>query len=456
MSISDSENTNRAIADRWCAAQGTGWRVVDTAGRGGTAPVFELETPIGPRALKLLDQGYSTGALREESIRRITIQITEIGVHDCPYLVKVFDGGEFEDRLFLLMNRAPGGELTKVLDVIPREKIANIVDQVARACLFLRHRGLCHRDIKSENIFVTDDFNQATLLDVSVVRKVYDPLGLGTDHGNSLPVVATSRYTPPEYLFRLLEPSEELWHAVDVYQLGCLIHDLVMRVQIFHDEYQRASDNRYRFAWIVATKTPTISASDVDTGLILLGQRAVDKNWQRRSALRIEDFLQEADSRSRLGLEAIGLLPREKAKEGLAAGPLTLRTVLSHHAQELKEAVREYQVEKGITATHAAFPLGDDLHWCVSFDWALPGNQAGIFERVKLSYELYLEQSLQDPQIAMRARLNAGTESGEKTVTLELPPVAIDDASSGTLFSNAIAAINDLAKQLMNNPAEGN
>lgn len=180
------------------------------AGRGGTAPVYEIKTPDGIRALKLLDEEYSTGSAREESLRRVEIQRVEIGVHDCPNLVKVYDGGEFENRIFLLMNKAPGAELAKKLQVVPRDKIRGILDQITRACIFLRQKGLCHRDIKSENIFVSDDFSQATLLDVSVARKIYDPIGIGTDEGNRLPVVATSRYTPPEYLFRLIPPGEQL------------------------------------------------------------------------------------------------------------------------------------------------------------------------------------------------------------------------------------------------------
>lgn len=219
------ETANCEIAKRWCQAQGSGWDVVDTAGRGGTAPVFTLNTPKGQRALKLLDKDFSEGERGVETERRIETQVNEIGDHDCPYLVQIYGGGRFEDRLFLLMNKASGSELAKCLHLVPRDRIATIVDQIARACLFLRARGLCHRDIKSANVFVTDDFSHSTLLDLSVTRNIHDPLGIGTDHGGQLPVVATSRYSPPEYLFRLIPPGPELWHAVDVYQLGGLLHD---------------------------------------------------------------------------------------------------------------------------------------------------------------------------------------------------------------------------------------
>src|SRR5690348_14844169 len=112
------------------------------------------------------------------------------------------------------MSRAPGKELETRLSVVPRNRIRHIVDQIARAVLFLRQYDLCHRDIKSANIFVSDDFESVTLLDLSVLRDIHDPLGIGTDHDGQLPVVATARYSPPEYLFRLLDPGPKLWHAL--------------------------------------------------------------------------------------------------------------------------------------------------------------------------------------------------------------------------------------------------
>src|SRR6185437_11160651 len=98
-----------------------------------------------------------------------------------------------------------GQELEKRLTDVPREKIRTILDQVAQAAIFLRGKGLCHRDIKAANVFLSDDFSHCTLLDISVIRDVTDPIGAGTDQEGQLPFIATARYSPPEYLFRLLD-----------------------------------------------------------------------------------------------------------------------------------------------------------------------------------------------------------------------------------------------------------
>src|SRR5690606_14650325 len=86
------------------------------------------------------------------------------------------------------------------------------------------------------------------------------------------------------------------------YQLGALLHDLIMREPLFQREYIGCAENRYRFAWVVATAIPDLNATDVDDDLILLARRALDKDWKARSSLRLEDFLADAksaDSRAR-------------------------------------------------------------------------------------------------------------------------------------------------------------
>ncbi|MEP7452734.1 protein kinase [Phyllobacterium sp. SB3] len=448
----NDEKLNQAIAERWCRSKGSGWSLVDTAGRGGTAPVFTVNSPKGPLALKLLDKEFSEGARRSESEKRIQKQVDSIGIHACPYLIQVYEGGAFEDRLFLLMNKALGSELAQCLDLVPRNKISSIVDQVAQACIYLRSIGLCHRDIKSANVFVTSDFTHATLLDVSVARDIYDPVGLGTDHGDKLPVVATSRYTPPEYLFRLIDPGEELWHAVDVYQLGGLIHDLVMRKPMFEEDYRKSAENRYRFAWVVATKTPELAAEDIDAGLLLLGQRSLDKDWQRRSSLQLEDFLANKNSRSKLGIEAIGLAPKLKQKPEI--GPANIRQLLSGYAKDLEEQLRAYQVEKGIKAIHSAAPRLNDNRWEVCFEWTLPIDGEHSYDHIALSYELSVHSVMGNTQIGMVGTLIAHNSSGDHAATIELPNIPIDESTKEVIFTRAVGAISELATNIMNSSKE--
>src|SRR5689334_20794776 len=125
---------SRDIAQRWCDKKGIGWSLGVQLGKGGTAPVFEVASPDGPRALKVYDREFSSGGKGLIELKRMENQLALKG-HDCPFLVQVYEGGTFEDRLLLLMGRAPGQELEKRLAEVPRGKIRSILDQVARAAM---------------------------------------------------------------------------------------------------------------------------------------------------------------------------------------------------------------------------------------------------------------------------------------------------------------------------------
>ena len=147
-----NSNESREIAQRWCEAKGLGWLLGNPLGKGGTAPVFEVTSPHGARALKIYDRKFCTGETGELEQKRLAEQLSLMG-HECPHLVDIYEGGRTEGRLFLLMGRAPGVELEKKLATFPRSQIRNVVDKVARAAIFLRDQGFCHRDIKAANIF---------------------------------------------------------------------------------------------------------------------------------------------------------------------------------------------------------------------------------------------------------------------------------------------------------------
>lgn len=449
------EQENIEIASRWCKMKGAGWELLDTAGRGGTAPVFAVRSPNGLFALKLLDKEFSSGELGAETEKRIKKQVEKIGDHNCPFLVKVYEGGNFEDRLFILMNKAEGRELASCLSLVPRSKIGSIIDQIAQACIFLRGKGLCHRDIKSANIFVSDDFSHATLLDVSVAREIHDPLGLGTDHGNQLPVVATSRYSPPEYLFRLLPASPELWHAVDIYQLGGLIHDLVMRSEMFETEYQASSTNRYRFAWVVATQTPVISGEDVDASLLLLGRRALDKDWQRRSALVLEDFLSSKENQKKIGLAAIGFLPKPSATDSALEQPAQLRQQVLAYAQTLDEQIRAYQRDLGITSIHRISAGQEEHEQVLDFEWDLPVASESEFQHLHLQYRIIPVEISDGWGVAIKASLSGRMDSAQRTVELSLPTIAFAENTADLMFSTCVGVIGDLAAMLVSVESRG-
>ncbi|HEY2391388.1 MAG TPA: hypothetical protein VGK22_09455 [Candidatus Angelobacter sp.] len=445
--MKDPIEESRQVAVRWCHARGSGWSVIGSLGKGGTAPVFEITSPDGVRALKIYDLEFSTGEIGGIEKKRIDQQL-ELKGHDCPYLVLVYDGGEFEDRLYLLMSRAPGQELEKRLPDIPRDKVRSIVDKVSRAALFLQSKKLCHRDIKSANIFISDDFSQVTLLDISVIRDIYDPIGVGTDQGGKFLVLATARYSPPDYLFRLLETGPRLWHALTIYQLGALLHDLIMREPLFQSEYTTSASNKYRFAWIVATAKPRVEANDVDGDLIFLAHLALDKDWERRSLLKIEDFLADPSVEQNHALQIIGITSDRNSLRSSDALVMRLRRI-REMAGFVKGAVNEYLRKQGVTARHSSKPGSDDKMKVIIFSWKVGANLENTRGEIELQIILKLQSGISGSDFRISIALSEKKNNGDpRSASMEIPDVKDVPDCESQIIMLVIGALPRLAVEL--------
>ena len=449
MTVSETsphQSTAWDIATRWCTAQGQGWAPTTQLGLGGTAPVFEVQSPSGLRALKIYDAEFSSGKMGEIEYSRIQQQLS-LRDHDCPSLVHVYDGGTIEDRLFLLMSRAPGTELEKRLPDIPRSKIRSILHDIAQACLFLQTRGLCHRDIKAANVFVSDDLSRATLLDISVIRAIHDPVGVGSDRDGQLPVLATARYSPLEYLFRLVDPGPLLWHALNIYQLGALLHDLIVRASLFQAEYEQSKSNRYRFAWIVATQEPHIDVADVDQDLLFLARRALDKNWERRSVLHIEDFFNDSTRREQHAFQMLGLHRRPDVQ--VTPNIQKNRIHLDHVSNSLKEHLVAYFLKAGVTTVHHIMPgpNGDNSR-TIELRWNTTDELVSTVE-ISLCCTLRLLINDLGVRFEMIMKLSKQVNDDMKSTDMNLPDVPDDEHSLTKMANQCESAFAVLAKNLL-------
>jgi serine/threonine protein kinase len=357
-----------------------GWELGAFLGAGATAATFEVGTPKGLRALKLYSPNFLKGKRGTQVRRRFAMVVDHLTGHSCPYLISVDEGAEFKNTLYMLMHRAPGKCLAKVLKLVPPGNIRAVVRQIATAAKFLEEKGICHRDIKSDNIVITDDFSSAVLLDLGVVRWL-DEEGIGTDHEGQLPFVATAQYSSPEYMFRLGRSGPDLWRGLTFYQLGGLLHDLIMKERLFEDVIQRAAENRYLIAYAVATRIPSvINDGSVPLDLVLLAQRALEKDAARRLAsIEWADFLGNEENRQNeviLGLRS-GQVPSQ--------APVT--SVIPTWIRELEDALDRRLIESGIHCKHDSKVASHD-HAFLEFSWTPAVNilpeQTDVVVRIEM------------------------------------------------------------------------
>jgi serine/threonine protein kinase len=256
-----------------------GWVIRRALGAGKSAVVFEAEKNSKPCALKVFDPELVERFGKATQLARIERERSLIG-ESHPNLVQVFDGGECAESgyLYVAMEFIDAPNLGSGLTLVPRDKIATILRQIASAARFLEEKGLAHRDIKPENIAIFPDFSRAVLLDLGVLRPFGDSNLTDED---ARVFIGTLRYSSPEFLTRTEEDSIDGWRAITFYQLGGVLHDLIMRRPLF----QQFSEPFAVLVEAVKSEKPEIHADDVPADLVLLAQNCLVKRPDARLAL---------------------------------------------------------------------------------------------------------------------------------------------------------------------------
>ena len=246
------------------------WSVQELIDHGKSAAVFRGECEGAECALKIFDTEIVERYGRLTQLKRIERE-TSLSDHTHPNLVKIYEGGECEHtgHLYIAMERICAPSLASTVSTLPRARIRTIIREVARAARYLEDLGIAHRDIKPDNIAVSE--RETVLLDLGVLRPIAHPGG--TDNGDERPFVGTLQYSPPEFLLRMEEDSLEGWRAVTFYQLGAVLYDMSERKRIFSEfavPYARMVN-------AVQNEMPKFLADDVPRDLKHLGERCLLK-----------------------------------------------------------------------------------------------------------------------------------------------------------------------------------
>ncbi len=191
-----------------------GCRIETVAGRGGMGIVYRAtQLSLGrPVALKLIAPEHAADANFRERFQRESRMAAAI---DHPNVIPVYEAGEEDGRLYLVMRWVAGTDLHRLLRAegrIEPERAAAIVNQVAGALDAAHAAGLVHRDVKPANVLLSGD--HAYLADFGLTR--FAGADTLTTAGHFL---GTVDYMAPEQF----HPGPNDARA-DVYALACVLY----------------------------------------------------------------------------------------------------------------------------------------------------------------------------------------------------------------------------------------
>jgi serine/threonine protein kinase/alpha-tubulin suppressor-like RCC1 family protein len=192
------------------------YRFLRELGRGGSAVVYLAEDRELRRkvAIKLIQAPFASD---EEALQRFTREArTAAQLHHsnivAVHAVKRLRGG----ILAMVMQYVAGGTLKDLIRreaPLPFATVERVLRDVAAALDFAHSRGIIHRDVKPENIFLDEESGTALLADFGIARSIDAAPGL-TLGGV---VLGTPAYMAPEQIDGL-----DLDGRADLYSLGAV------------------------------------------------------------------------------------------------------------------------------------------------------------------------------------------------------------------------------------------
>ena len=194
------------------------YRVERTLGRGGMATVFlaedlELARPV---AVKVLDGGLEGDGDLGERFRREARTAASL---QHPNVVAVYDAGDEDGRLYIVMECVSGEGLDALLAREGRldpGHVLRLADQAAAGLGYAHAAGVVHRDVKPANLLLRED-GVLKVTDFGIARAAADEVTQLTQAGT---ILGTAAYLAPEQARG--EPAEA---PADVFALGVVLYE---------------------------------------------------------------------------------------------------------------------------------------------------------------------------------------------------------------------------------------
>jgi serine/threonine protein kinase len=201
-------------------------------GEGGMGVVYEAKhTLIGKRvAIKVLLDKYAQKADIVARLQQEARLASSIG-HE--HIVDITDFGETVDgRTYVVMEFLEGESLAQLLlreGPLPPARAVTIARQVASALGAAHGKGIVHRDVKPENVFIIrrQDKDFVKVVDFGISKALKSNENEGGDSSPRLThtgmVLGTPLYMSPEQA----RGEDDLDHRIDVYAVGVILYELL-------------------------------------------------------------------------------------------------------------------------------------------------------------------------------------------------------------------------------------
>jgi serine/threonine-protein kinase len=194
------------------------YRIDAIIATGGMSAVYRgLDTRLDrPVAIKVMESRYAGD---QQFLTRFQLEARAVARLKDPGLVAVYDQGVDGQHPFLVMELVAGGTLRELLrerGPMPPHAVAAALRPVLGGLAVAHRSGLVHRDVKPENVLISDE-GEVKIADFGLVRAVAE-----AKITSDSVILGTAAYLSPEQV-----SSGDASPRSDVYACGILVYELL-------------------------------------------------------------------------------------------------------------------------------------------------------------------------------------------------------------------------------------
>jgi serine/threonine protein kinase len=205
------------------------YEILSPLGAGGMGEVYRArDSRLGRDvAIKILPESFAGDSNR---LRRFEQEARSVGALNHPNILSVYDIGLNQGTPFMVTELLRGATVREKINAgpIPWKRAVDYAHQVANGLAAAHSQGIVHRDMKPENLFITNDGRvkiidfglakqnavaQADDLNATVAESTLTSEGI---------VLGTAGYMSPEQV-----RGQAVDHRTDIFALGTILYEML-------------------------------------------------------------------------------------------------------------------------------------------------------------------------------------------------------------------------------------
>jgi serine/threonine protein kinase len=255
------------------------YRILGKLGEGGMGVVYLAEHIVIEKkiALKVL---FPDLTRRADLVQRFIQEAKSASRIGHENVIDITDFGQSpEGYVFIAMEYLSGqdlGEVLKASGPMPWSRAQPLVLQIVKALRAAHERGIVHRDMKPENIFIIprDDGREfVKVLDFGIAKV------MGLDEDAPRLTRTGMIFGTPEYMSPEQAQGQQVDHRVDIYAVGCIMYQILTGKVPFEAETFMGILSKHMMEVPVPPRTLNPA---IDAGLESIILKAMEKDPARR------------------------------------------------------------------------------------------------------------------------------------------------------------------------------